>query len=235
MKTIGERIKYFRTDRGLTQAKLAELTGIHPVSIRKYEINKMQPQLEQIERIASALNVNINAITGIGVAERPSKVQTYGDLMGILMTLYRAKVLMVQARMQKPAYKGDISSFDPTSLLIRINPAVGSLLNIVDPITENGEDYDISFIASTIRDADLLQYFALWATAVSDYETSWADYQAGKYPESELEGIKAIGGVVEELEFTMLADNTPLYSDPELYNKRLPDPPSYRKKKADST
>ena len=42
--TIGEKIKYFRTRIGITQAKLAELSGIHPVSIRKYETNEMVPQ-----------------------------------------------------------------------------------------------------------------------------------------------------------------------------------------------
>ena len=40
MLTVGDKIKYFRKQRGMTQAQLAELTGIHPVSIRKYEINK---------------------------------------------------------------------------------------------------------------------------------------------------------------------------------------------------
>jgi transcriptional regulator with XRE-family HTH domain len=49
MMTIGEKIRTIRATRNMTQAKLAELTGIHPVSIRKYETNKMQPQLPQIE------------------------------------------------------------------------------------------------------------------------------------------------------------------------------------------
>ena len=49
MMTTGERIRYFRKQRKLTQVQLAEMTGIHPVSIRKYEINLMQPQIEQIE------------------------------------------------------------------------------------------------------------------------------------------------------------------------------------------
>ena len=56
--TIGEKIKYFRTRIGITQAKLAELSGIHPVSIRKYETNKMVPQAPQIDRIAKALGIS---------------------------------------------------------------------------------------------------------------------------------------------------------------------------------
>ena len=49
---IGERIKFCRKHRGMTQDRLAEETGIHPVSIRKYETGKMVPKPEQIERIA---------------------------------------------------------------------------------------------------------------------------------------------------------------------------------------
>ena len=60
--TIGEKIKYCRKQIGITQDKLAELTGIHPVSIRKYETNKMQPQPPQLEKIAAALGVRMAVI-----------------------------------------------------------------------------------------------------------------------------------------------------------------------------
>lgn len=43
---IGERIKFCRKHRGMTQDRLAEETGIHPVSIRKYETGKMVPFAE---------------------------------------------------------------------------------------------------------------------------------------------------------------------------------------------
>ena len=66
--TIGEKIKYCRKQIGITQDKLAELTGIHPVSIRKYETNKMQPQPPQLEKIAAALGVSYNALNGSDAA-----------------------------------------------------------------------------------------------------------------------------------------------------------------------
>ena len=94
MMTTGERIRYFRKQRKLTQVQLAELTGIHPVSIRKYEINLMQPQLEQIERIASALKVNVSAITGLG--STALRFETVGDLMGLLMSWHKAGILTIQ-------------------------------------------------------------------------------------------------------------------------------------------
>lgn len=55
--TIGDKIKYHRKSQNLTQDKLAELANLHPVSIRKYETNKMKPKIEQLFRIAIALDV----------------------------------------------------------------------------------------------------------------------------------------------------------------------------------
>ena len=48
--TIGEQIKYIRKRRGLTQGQLAEATGIHPVTIRKYETNKLQPKKSRYKK-----------------------------------------------------------------------------------------------------------------------------------------------------------------------------------------
>ena len=88
--TIGEKIKYFRTRIGITQAKLAELSGIHPVSIRKYETNKMVPQVPQIDRIAEALGISSFAITGI---ENNIRLETVGDFMGLMIMLIKTKII----------------------------------------------------------------------------------------------------------------------------------------------
>lgn len=55
---IGEKIKFYRMLKGITQQKLAELSGIHPVTIRKYEAGMMKPKPEQIQKMADALEIN---------------------------------------------------------------------------------------------------------------------------------------------------------------------------------
>ena len=91
--TIGEKIKYCRKQIGITQDKLAELTGIHPVSVRKYETNKMQPQPPQLEKIAAALGVSYNALNGSDTAGL--RLETVGDLMGVLMVLCNSGILRI--------------------------------------------------------------------------------------------------------------------------------------------
>lgn len=91
--TIGEKIKYYRKQIDITQDRLAELTGIHPVSIRKYETNKMQPQPPQLEKIAAALGVSYNALNGSDTAGL--RLETVGDLMGVLMVLCNSGILRI--------------------------------------------------------------------------------------------------------------------------------------------
>ena len=55
---VGERIRFYRKQKGLTQAQLADLSGIHPVSIRKYEVGMMRPGAEQICKISDTLGIN---------------------------------------------------------------------------------------------------------------------------------------------------------------------------------
>ncbi|MEY8331390.1 helix-turn-helix transcriptional regulator [Lachnospiraceae bacterium 48-33] len=57
--TVGEKIKKYRKEKGLTQKKLGELCGINEANIRKYELGKANPKIETIEKIANALNVQI--------------------------------------------------------------------------------------------------------------------------------------------------------------------------------
>ena len=61
--TVGQNIKAIRKEKGITQKKLSELTGISEVTIRQYEAEKYKPKLEQVKKIAKALNTSPFNIT----------------------------------------------------------------------------------------------------------------------------------------------------------------------------
>lgn len=58
--TIGDRIKQVRTEKGLTQKQLGELSKTSEGTVRQYEIGKRQPRIEQLKRIADALGVGVS-------------------------------------------------------------------------------------------------------------------------------------------------------------------------------
>ena len=86
---ISEKIKFLRKRVHITQNDLAKESGIHPVSIRKYETNKMKPQAEQIERIANALSVSPFAL----LDNNYQNITTVGDFYGILIRLYKLNII----------------------------------------------------------------------------------------------------------------------------------------------
>lgn len=61
-KTIGQRIRNYRTNLGLSQEKLAELAGCHPTYIGQIERGEKNATIESIEKIASALSVSLSEL-----------------------------------------------------------------------------------------------------------------------------------------------------------------------------
>ena len=78
--TLGEKIKHHRTMKGLTQKQLGQMTGIHEVSIRKYEANKISAKRDQLEKIADALSVPVNEFLEL-------KVVTDSDVLPLLFAI----------------------------------------------------------------------------------------------------------------------------------------------------
>ena len=61
-KTVGQRIRNYRTQLGYSQEKLAELSGCHPTYIGQVERGEKNATLESIEKIANALGVSLSKL-----------------------------------------------------------------------------------------------------------------------------------------------------------------------------
>lgn len=62
---VNENIKRFRKEMGLTQKKLSELCGIAEPTIRRYEAGTLNPKIETVEKIASALGTTAFNLMGV--------------------------------------------------------------------------------------------------------------------------------------------------------------------------
>ncbi|MBQ6707175.1 MAG: helix-turn-helix transcriptional regulator [Clostridia bacterium] len=58
-KSVGQRIRNYRIKLGLSQEKLAELSGCHPTYIGQLERGEKNATLESVERITNALGVSL--------------------------------------------------------------------------------------------------------------------------------------------------------------------------------
>lgn len=51
-----------RRKKGISQAKLSEMSGVHRVTIARFETGKISPKLKTLERLAAALGVPVGKI-----------------------------------------------------------------------------------------------------------------------------------------------------------------------------
>lgn len=177
--TIGEKIKYFRTRIGITQAKLAELSGIHPVSIRKYETNKMVPQSPQIDRIAEALGISSFAIAGF---ENNIRLETIGDFMGLLIMLIKTKIVVVNGE------RGADDIYKPETVSFEVNPLISQFFNA--KISE--KEFNAKDIMYHLKRKNLLQDLLSWEKINYGYEKCAAKYSdtPDKNTQAALEQLK---------------------------------------------
>jgi len=79
-RVLGQRIRNYRTAKGLSQEKLAELSGCHPTYIGQIERGEKNATIESIEKISAALNVSLSTLfenLGAQNAERNIPLECY--------------------------------------------------------------------------------------------------------------------------------------------------------------
>ncbi len=74
---VGKKIRAFREFRGYSQIQLAELSGINVGTIRKYELGIRNPKPDQLEKIATALGLNVSVFLDFNI-------ETVGDVLSLL-------------------------------------------------------------------------------------------------------------------------------------------------------
>lgn len=61
--TIGEKIRKFRLEKNLTQKELAIMCRNSESAIRNYELGNRTPNMDQLQVIADALQINVYALS----------------------------------------------------------------------------------------------------------------------------------------------------------------------------
>ena len=77
---IGKKIRAYREFRGYSQIQLAELPGINVGTIRKYELGIRNPKPDQLEKIATALGLNVSVFLDFNI-------ETVGDVLSLLFSI----------------------------------------------------------------------------------------------------------------------------------------------------
>ena len=185
--TIGEKIKYVRKLYHMSSAELAERTGIHPVSIRKYESNKMVPQSAQIERLAAAFHLSPAIFSGL--TDMRFDFQYSGDCLGMLIILYTSGALIINGeRDEKNILKKETVKF-----------TVSPLLQKFLQFCEKDKALPFEDVNVLIKDNDTLDRFIFWEFMYNRRDELYEAYMEEETKENE-EAYEQICNDYDEVE-----------------------------------
>lgn len=107
-KTVGQRIRNYRTQLGLSQEKLAELALCHPTYIGQIERGEKNATLESIDKIACSLKISLSKlfenIGGENTSERNLPLECY-EFMLSKSKEEQEQIIKILIEMDK--YKGN--------------------------------------------------------------------------------------------------------------------------------
>ena len=107
--TVGEKIRTYRTTRGISQKMLGELAGgINEVTIRKYEAGDRNPKPDQLLKIANALGISINIFMDFDI-------ETVSDVLSLVFKMDESVDL------EFIGDKNENGEYDPKTISIRFN------------------------------------------------------------------------------------------------------------------
>lgn len=72
MDTFPSRLKAARAEKGLSQVELARLVSVDPIVISRYERGKIEPRIERIRSLATALDKSIDWLLAQASVEKPA-------------------------------------------------------------------------------------------------------------------------------------------------------------------
>ncbi|MBR5446011.1 MAG: helix-turn-helix transcriptional regulator, partial [Clostridia bacterium] len=72
---IGENIRSLRKEKGITQERLAELLGVTPQAVSRWESGAGYPDMEQLPGLASLFGVSMDTLLGYdGTKEKQDRL-----------------------------------------------------------------------------------------------------------------------------------------------------------------
>ena len=185
--TIGEKIKYVRKLYHMSSAELAERTGIHPVSIRKYESNKMVPQSAQIERLAAAFHLSPAIFSGL--TDMRFDFQYSGDCLGMLIMLYTSGALIINGE------RDENNILKKETVKFTVSPLLQKFLQF----SEKGRTLSFEDVNVLIKDNDTLDRFIFWEFMYNRRDELYDAYMEEETKENE-EAYNQICNDYDEIE-----------------------------------
>lgn len=186
---LGEKLKLYREKHNMTQKEVAEILGVEPGTISKYELGMIEPNIESIKKLAEIFNVTIDELLKDEEKFDITKVNVLDVLkeqkeMGLKGNLYHNTQVIFAYNTNH--IEGSKLTEDQTRYIFETNTILfeGQTVASVDDIVETVNhfklvDYMLDIAEEKLTEKTIKEFHKILKEGTSDSRKEW--FNVGEY------------------------------------------------------
>ena len=187
--SIGNKIKEYREANKMTQKDIAEILGVEPGTISKYESGMIEPNIESLKRLADTFNITVDELIKDEDKFDVSKINVLETLreqkeMGLKGNLYHNTQIIFAYNTNH--IEGSTLTEDQTRYIFETNTILfeGDTIAKVDDILETYNhfqlvDYMLDLADKKLNEKMIKEFHKILKNGTSDSRVDW--FNVGEY------------------------------------------------------
>ena len=187
--SIGNKIKEYREKNNMTQKEIAEILGVEPGTISKYESGMIEPNIESLKRLADTFNITVDELIKDEEKFDVTKVNVLEVLreqkeMGLKGNLYHNTQVIFAYNTNH--IEGSKLTEDQTRYIFETNTILfeGQTVASVDDILETANhfklvDYMLDVAEEKLTEEMIKEFHKILKEGTSDSRKEW--FNVGEY------------------------------------------------------
>ena len=187
---LGEKIKIYRENKNMTQNEIAEILGVKPATVSKYESGALEPNIESLKRLAELFEISIDELLN----DQEDKFDI--SKINVLDILREQKEMKLKGNLYHRtqvsfAYntnhiEGSTLTEDQTRYIFETNTILfeGNTIAKVDDILETANhfklvDYMLDVADKKLKEKLIKEFHKILKDGTSDSRVEW--FNVGEY------------------------------------------------------
>lgn len=197
---IGKKIKAYRESKKMTQKEIAEVLGVEPATVSKYESGMLEPNLESLKRLSDVFEVYVDDLLKDEDEFDISKINILNVLreqkeIGLKGNLYHNT--QIKFAYNTNHIEGSTLTEDQTRYIYETNSILfeGNTVASIDDIFETTNhfklvDYMLDITNEPLTEEMIKEFHKILKEATSDSRLSWFNVGDYKKVSNEAGGMK---------------------------------------------
>ena len=199
---IGNKIKNYRENKKMTQKEIAEILGVEPATVSKYESNTIEPSIENLKKLAEIFEISIDKLINdeeridiskfniLKILREQKEVRLKGNLYHNTQIIFAYNTNHIEGSRLSEAQTRNI--FETNTILFE-----GEIVANVDDILETANhfklvDYMLDIAEEDITENIIKEFHKILKVGTMDSTKDWFNVGEYKKLSNEAGSIKTV-------------------------------------------